>query len=151
MLIAPHFLVGTAIAVYAPELGPAALAALGSHFVMDHIPHRDMIGGFHLSAPNFLLRIGVDAIITLVLFFSLVPVDRWVYAFSLSIVAILPDLIEMIGLFWPAWYRLPVMKQFHHWHTQVLQYNNQGLNWFWGLLPQIVMIAAAIYFITKPL
>ena len=151
MLVAPHFLVGAAVAAHTHEFWPTALAVLTCHFVMDHIPHRDSIGGFHLSAPNFILRLGIDATITLALFFSFVPIDRWVYIFSLSVISILPDLIEAIGLFWPAWYQQPIMKQFHYWHTEILQSNSRGLGWLWGLFPQIILIVVAIYFITKPL
>lgn len=142
MLVAPHFLVGTAIAVYMPEAGPAALAALTSHFVLDSIPHRDTIGGFHLNKANIIMEI-FDAIVTFGIFFWLVPKHLWPYAFLISGVAIFPDIVAIPGLFWPKWYALPIIKPFHNWHTQVIQYRD-NLNWFWGLLPQVIVILVAI-------
>ena len=151
MLIAPHFLVGTAIAMSTPEAWPAGLAALTSHFVLDAIPHRDTIGGFHINKANVIMEL-FDVAFTLAVFFLLVPPSRWLYGLAISGVAILPDLLAVPGLFWPRWHKVPVLREFHHWHTQKLQYDRRDLNWFWGLLPQVLVTAVAIYFIiTRPL
>jgi len=152
MLVAPHFLVGTAIAVYAPEAWPVAgLAALTSHFVLDSIPHRDTIGGFHINPANIIMEL-FDAIVTFGIFFALVPKYLWLYGLLISGIAIFPDLLAIPGLFWPGWYQLPIIKPFHHWHTEILQYDRGDINWFWGLLPQIIIIGAVVYLIiTKPL
>ncbi|MBU1092727.1 hypothetical protein KJ836_03620 [Patescibacteria group bacterium] len=146
MLVAPHFLVGTAIAMSTLELGPAVLAAITSHFVLDSIPHRDTIGGFHLNKSNIIMEF-FDAIVTFGIFFILVPPHLWLYAFAVSLVAILPDLIEIVGLVWPKWYTLPIIKPFHQWHTDTLQHDDEGMNWFWGLLPQVVIILAVIWLV----
>lgn len=58
MLITPHFLTGLVIAEGIPETIPAAVAAIGSHFVLDAVPHRDTIGGHHLNAANVILVLG---------------------------------------------------------------------------------------------
>lgn len=152
MLIAPHFLVGTAIAVYVPEALPAAgLAALTSHFVLDAIPHRDTIGGFHINKANIIMEI-FDGAFTLGIFFLLVPKQYWLYALATSGIAILPDILAVPSLFWSQWRQLPIIKPFHQWHTKIIQYDRRDINWFWGLLPQIITVAVAIYFIiTKPL
>ena len=151
MLIAPHFLVGAAIAVYAPEALPAAgLAALTSHFVLDAIPHRDTIGETQITPSNVTMEL-LDAVAAAILFIWFIPESLRTYALLIGGVAILPDLLALPSLFWPRWYQLPIIKQLHNWHTKTLQDNNQRINWFWGLLPQIVTIAIAVYFITKPL
>lgn len=151
MLIAPHFLVGTAIAVYAPELGPAALAAVGSHFVLDAIPHRDIIGDNLINRANSIIRF-FDLLITGAVFFTIVPKSDWLYGFVIGVMAISPDILAFPKLFWPSWYQGQISNTLHHWHTKIIQSRNAQINWFWGLLPQIITVAAAIYFIiTKPL
>jgi len=152
MLIAPHFLVGAAIAVYAPEALPAAgLAALTSHFVLDSIPHRDMIGEIHITPSNVIMEL-FDAVVAAVLFIRFIPESLRTYALLIGGVAILPDLLALPSLFFPRWYQLPVVKQLHNWHTKTLQANNQKMNWFWGLLLQVLVAIAAVYLIvTKPL
>jgi len=151
MLVAPHFLVGTAIAVYVPEAGPAALAALTSHFVLDAIPHQDTIGENQLTYANLVMEL-FDATITVIIFWLVVPAWLRVYALVIGGVAILPDLLALPSLIWSQWYQLPVIKQLHRWHTKVIQGDNERMNWFWGLLPQILAVGMAVYFLTmKPL
>ncbi|MBU1092189.1 hypothetical protein KJ836_00700 [Patescibacteria group bacterium] len=151
MLVAPHFLVGVAIATYVPEAGPAVLVTLASHFVLDSIPHRDTIGGFHVSKINIIME-SFDALVALGIFFLLVPVRSWLYVFTIGATGMLPDVIEIVGLFFPRWYTLPIIKGFHLWHTQEIQPERRGMNWFWGLLPQFLAIGVAVYFLTmKPL
>jgi len=153
MLIAPHFLVGTAIATHTDpnEFWLAALAALTSHFILDSIPHRDTIGGFHINTANVIMEM-FDVGFTFAVFFLLVPKSLWLYGLAISGVAILPDIIAIPGLFWPQWYQLPIIKPLHWWHTKIIQPPNEKMSWFWGLLPQILTVGTAIYFLTmKPL
>jgi len=152
MLVAPHFLVGTAIAVYAPEAWPVAgLAALTSHFVLDSIPHRDTIGETQLTLANIVMEL-FDLAITTIIFWLVIPASVRVYALAIGGAAIAPDLFALPFLFWPQLYRVPIINQLHKWHTETLQNRNESLNWFWGLLSQIIVVAIAVYFIiTKPL
>lgn len=148
MLVAPHFLTGVAIAsaTQSPELASATFATVSSHFVLDAIPHRDTIGGFHLNKANILMEV-VDTTIALSVFFWLVPRENWAYAFIIGGVAILPDLFALPGLFWKGWYQLWFIKPLHTWHTKILQHDRQDINWFWGLLPQVLIIVAVILII----
>ena len=146
MLITPHFLVGVAIAKGIPEVTPAVITAVTSHFILDAVPHRDTIGGHHLNIANVLLVLG-DGLLALGLWWWLVPEPmRW-YTLALGLTANAPDFIEIPGLFWPKWNRLPAMKQFHHWHTAVLQYTREPKTWVVGLLPQVVLVAFLISFL----
>ncbi|AKM84851.1 TPA: hypothetical protein DHW58_01525 [Patescibacteria group bacterium] len=144
MLITPHFLTGLAIAKGIPEAAPAAIAAVSSHFVLDAVPHRDTIGGHHLNTANILLVAG-DGLLALGLWWWLIPESiRW-YALTLGLAANAPDFIEIPGLFWPKWNAIPLMKQFHVWHTDVLQYAREPRGWFIGLLPQGLLVGGLIY------
>ena len=153
MLATPHFLVGAAIATKVPEVWPAALAALLLHFILDAIPHKDYLGKPRLTPANIWLTIG-DAVLALVLFFVLVKPSVWMYAFGIGIVAVLPDVVELPGHFWPKWWEVSGIKQLHYWHGKILQRGRELLfkkesppDWFWGILPQVLVVAAAIYFI----
>lgn len=143
MLRTPHFLAGAVIASKVSLFWPAAIMALVLHFILDAIPHRDTIGGHHINISNIFLNI-IDVIFALGLFFILIRKDLWEYAFVIGIMAILPDIIELPGLIWPKWFKLPIIKQYHYWHTEVLQYSRKEVNWFWGLLPQIVLVVSLI-------
>ncbi|MFA5270269.1 MAG: hypothetical protein WC400_01500 [Patescibacteria group bacterium] len=146
MLITPHFLTGVVIASQVPELAPAALAAVGSHFVLDAVPHRDTIGGHHLNLANVALIL-IDGVVALGLWWWLVPAPlRW-YAFIIGAFANLPDVFEVPGLFWPRWNQFPLIKQFHNWHTAILQYSHEPKGWVIGLFPQLIVIGAMVYFL----
>ena len=137
--------------MYAPEAAPAALAAIASHFVLDSIPHRDTIGETQITLANVVMEL-FDVAITAIIFWLIIPASSRSYALAIGGVAILPDLLALPSLVWPRWYQLPVIRQLHNWHTKIIQDNNQRINWFWGLLPQVLVIVGAIYFIiTKPL
>jgi hypothetical protein len=146
MLTTPHFLTGAAVASKVPQFWPAALMALTLHFVLDAIPHRDTIGGDKLNLPNIILVLA-DGGLALILFFLIVNPELLLYSFLIGIFAVLPDLLELPGFFWPKWRELPGIKQFHHWHGQVLQKDRPKVNWFWGLLPQVIVVALILLYI----
>ena len=146
MLITPHFLTGVAIAKGVPEIAPAVLAAVGSHFVLDAVLHKDTIGGHHLNPANVWLVIG-DGLVALGLWWWLVPVElRW-YALTIGLAANLPDVVEIPGIFWPHWRQLLLIRSFHHWHTAALQYAREPRGWLAGLLPQVLLVAVLIWLI----
>jgi hypothetical protein len=148
MLITPHFLTGLAIAKATPETVPAIMAAVTSHFILDAIPHRDTVGGKHLNTANTLKVVG-DLAVALALWWWLIPESaRW-YALAIGLAANLPDAFEIPGLFWPKWNEQPVMKQFHHWHTAVLQYSRAPKSWIVGILPQVVLVVCLLIYLTK--
>jgi len=143
MLRTPHFLAGAVIASKVSVFWPAALMALVIHFVLDAIPHKDTIGGMHINTKNIILNI-IDVIFALGLFFILIKKDLWSYAFIIGAISVLPDIVELPGLIWLKWFKLPIIKQFHYWHTEVLQYSRKEINWFWGLLPQVIVVAVLV-------
>ena len=146
MLITPHFLTGMAIASVVPEVAPAALMAITSHFVLDAIPHYDTIGGNHVNKANIILNIA-DVVLALLLFWWLVPLDRAGYLFLIALIAILPDIFAIPGLIWPGYYKLPVINKLHYWHTQILQYDRLHVNYFWGIFPQIIVTLLMLWLI----
>jgi len=148
MMITPHFLTGVVIASQIPEAGPAALAAVASHYVLDTIPHRDSFSHRYLDWPNLVLA-GVDGVVALALFYWLVPPMHWGYYFGIGALAMLPDVISLPGAFWAKWWTLPGLKQLHYWHTEVLQYAWGDPGWVVGLLPQLAVISTAIYFLWR--
>lgn len=148
MLITPHFAAGMTIAKYVPSWPEAVAAAIVVHFILDYIPHKDMVGSAHINRGNVFLRT-VDFTLAMIFFYLLSPPDKRLYFFLIGTAAMLPDLIEMPGLIWPKWRTLPLIRHFHPWHTHDLQYSRPKVNWFWGLLPQVVLLAACTYFLSK--
>jgi len=146
MLITPHFLTGVVIASQVPEVAPAALAAITSHYILDTIPHRDYFDKKYLTWRNILLTL-TDGIISLGLFYWLVPEMHWGYYFGIGALAMLPDVLALPGVFYKQFWQWPIIKQVHSWHTEVLQYAWGERGWGIGLLPQIIIIGAAIYFL----
>lgn len=146
MLTTPHFLAGAVIASKIPSFWPAAVAAVVLHLVLDALPHKDTIGSGHLYPANVIFRLA-DNFLALLLFFILVAPHRWVYAFVIATIGMIPDIIELPSILWPRWQQLSIIKQFSYWHRQVLQYTRSDMGWIWGLLPQIIIVAVAIYFL----
>lgn len=153
MLATPHLLIGAAVATKVPEALPAALAVIVLHLVLDAVPHKDYIDKPKLTPSNVLLVVG-DVLVALALFFALVKPALWFYAFGIGIVAVLPDIVEFPGHFWSKWWELPGIKRLHYWHGKILQFDRElpfskesWPDWFWGLLPQVVVTVVAIYFI----
>jgi len=155
MLITPHFLTGIAITKGIPEAAPAAIAAIGSHFVLDAIPHWDYIGEAKPTLANIILTVA-DGLIALGLWWWLIPPElRW-YGFLIGAFAALPDFVIAPKYLWPGWVKLPGLKQFDHWHGQQLQHNRE-LNVRkdsladigWGLLPQLILVGWLIWYLVK--
>ncbi|MEA1909957.1 MAG: hypothetical protein U9M89_02970 [Patescibacteria group bacterium] len=149
MLMTPHFLTGMAIATVVPEVWPASVMAVMSHLILDAIPHKDSIGEIKLNKPNITIR-SIDVFI-MVLFFWYLTKDRgdWLYLLLIGFVAVLPDWLAFPYLIWPKLYDYPVIKDLHQWHSKVIQHKNRYVNWFWGLLPQIIVVGAMIWFIVR--
>lgn len=147
MIITPHFLVGVAIASQVPETGPAVMAAITSHFILDSIPHTDLLfAKKYLKWVNILPKL-LDVALLLVLFLILIAPAHRGYYFLIGLAALLPDILKIPEIFWPKLYQAPLMKEFHHWHVDILQSRNKQVSLFWALLPQVLVAIAAIYII----
>lgn len=146
MLITPHFLTGVVIASQVPEAAPAALAAVASHYVLDAIPHWNSFNHTYLDWRNLVIT-GIDGVLSLILFYLLVAPTHWPYYFCVGAITMLPDIISLPGAFWKRWWQLPVVKQLHYWHTEVLQYAWDEVGWWLGLFPQLIIAGLAIYFL----
>ncbi len=143
MLIAPHFLTGAAVATAVPEPLLAIPLALLSHFVLDLLPHRDLVGERHLAPENLVLRL-IDGLTALFLFFLFVPAAAKAYAFLIGAVALLPDLLVLPKIFWPE-LRLSWLDAFQRFHFDLLQKSVVArTDWFLGLLTQLVVVALAL-------
>ncbi len=140
MLLTPHAAAGLVIAKYEPNAALAIMAVVMVHFILDAIPHKDMIGGDHINSGNIIMR-SVDVLLMLAMVYWLTPPGQLGYSAVIVVAAILPDIIELPGLVWPAWRQLPLIKPFHHWHTAVLQYAWPDTGWVLGLAPQVLLLA----------
>jgi len=147
MIVTPHFLVGVAIASQMPEAGPAVMAAVTSHFILDFIPHTDLLfAKKYLKWANIEPKL-FDIALGIILFVLFVlPMHRGYY-FLIGLMAMLPDILEIPEIFWPKLYRVPLIKEFHRWHVKILQSRNERVSLFWALLPQILVVIAMIYII----
>lgn len=147
MIVTPHLLTGVAIASVMPQAGPAVMIAVTSHFILDAIPHTDLLfTKKYLKWANIEPKL-FDIIFGVILFLLLVPSINRRYYLLIGLVALLPDFLEIPEMFWPKLYHVPLIKKFHHWHVDNLQSRNKQLSLFWALLPQIVVAVTAIYII----
>ena len=95
---------------------------------------------------NIILTVA-DGLLAFGLWWWLVPTElRW-YGLLIGGFAVLPDFLIAPKYLWPKWITLPIVKQFNHWHTAVLQYACEPKTWVIGLLPQVVLVAFLIYFL----
>jgi len=149
MIIAPHFLTGAAIASGVKNPLLAVPLALLSHFVLDLIPHKDMVGDDHLSPENLSIRL-VDIFATAFLFLVFVPVSLRVYALIIGLVAISPDLIALPGAFIPDEQKKGFFLAFKRFHVDLLQgWFRPYIDWFWGLVSQLVILLLALTYLAR--
>ena len=151
MLITPHLLTGAAIG--ATNLSPAISFTLAflSHFVLDAIPHLESTTfykdkrkkidepvreEYYYAAVDAVIGI---AIIFLIYFYFQNPLVLWGAFFG-----ILPDIIDNV----PLWYgirKFPVFHQLHQLHD-FIHFDLKKKYWVWGLISQLIIIAAALFF-----
>ncbi len=155
MLITPHILAGTAIG--AAVGNPVAGFALGlvSHYVLDVIPHTDS-GTWHyhdglhsrtLDARDFTVAI-VD---TSAAFFGMLALAGHAPIIAAAPLAgafggLLPDLVMLFGLFVPkfaAWKGVAWYYKFQ----DTVHYTAKPHQWFVGILTQVVVIGAAVWYL----
>lgn len=147
MILTPHFFAGVAIASAVPELGPAMMIAVTSHFILDSIPHTDLVfAKKYLKWANIEPKLFDIALGIILFLFFVSPVYRGYY-FLIGLIALLPDFVEIPEILWPKLYRVSLIRKFHHWHVEVLQSRNEKVSLFWALLPQILVVVLAIYII----
>ncbi|MDO8570693.1 MAG: hypothetical protein Q7R97_03865 [Candidatus Daviesbacteria bacterium] len=141
MLITPHALVGATIAVSINNPFLALPLAVGSHFVLDKIPHwQEILYPYRVTHKTW-IRIPLDLFLSLILVYLITqhhPTKAliiWVTAF----LAVFPDL-DGIAFSYPHLFKIPVLKRFIDWHIKI-QNETSSL---WGLVPQIIIISLSL-------
>ncbi len=131
MILTTHAIVGAAVASFLPSHPAfAGLAAFGSHFAIDAIPHRDYsLHSFSLypdlpkvAGPHALLRdavwVGLDALVGILLAMGLWSSEKTAPVILLGAIAgILPDPLQVVYSIFP-YEPLRTLQRFHCWsHT----------------------------------
>lgn len=135
MLITPHALTGAAIGVLVPNPIVSIPIVIGSHFILDMVPHWQET--LYPYKPNKFtwVRVPLDLFLALSLIYLIVQVHPaissliWVSAFSATI----PDLDSLVSLS-PNFLKNKAIKAYWDWHNQIQKETSSLL----GLLPQLL-------------
>jgi hypothetical protein len=137
MLITPHALTGATIAVLIPNPVLALPLAVGSHFVLDSIPHWQEIFYPYKVTWKTWVRIPIDAILagTLVYFITQAhPAQQNLIIFS-TLFALLPD-VDSIACVWKPSLKVKLFKKFYDWHCKIQRETPS----YWGMVTQVLLI-----------
>ena len=153
MLETPHVIVGAAIAYKVTNPALALPLALGSHFILDMVPHwnphlNTEAKKFGKPTTKSTIIVAVDAVTSLISGFYIASLAQPNTAHSLSILAasffaVLPDVIE--GPYFFLKMKSKIIEKWIKIQTK-LQTNISTIP---GLLTQIVTITAAFWWIFK--
>jgi hypothetical protein len=144
MLETPHVALGLAIAVAIPNPVISIPLALGSHFLLDMVPHwnphinTEMKKYGRLTNPTLLI-IGIDLACSLLLTIYVGGTNITVYL--AAFMAILPDIAE--GPYFLFGWRNKYLDIILRFQRSI----QASANMFWGLLTQIIIIWASLYWI----
>lgn len=149
MLATPHILVGAAVASKVRQPWLAMSLAIGSHFVLDFIPHLDSHGLFGVAAgtparPEVVMAL-LDALSGAALVVWLVarrPNRRLLVTAAFLAVAV--DLVDNVPP-WNAWLRsFPVALRFSIFHHSI-QHSVASSEWVLGFGTQIAVIVSTVW------
>jgi len=161
MLLAPHILVGAAVAVSTPEPILGLVFAFLSHFILDRIPHweysveplRNISAKGLLYVAPILRRVALDitaGVVMLVIAVAISPDDIPFTAWALGgFLGILPDGLSFLlftkknGGYWSI-----ILKMFYVFHQKVHFDKKMGLPPLRiSLSTQAIAVLLALYFI----
>lgn len=142
MLTTPHALVGATIAVFAPHPIFAIPLSIGSHFLLDTIPHwQETLYPYNPSKATW-IRIPIDITISVVLVYVITkahPTNAsliWLSAAAANI----PDL-DSITVVMPRLLKNTFVKNYWDWHCKIQRETSSLL----GLIPQILLSFFCLY------
>ncbi len=147
MLETPHVALGAAIAVAIPNPIISIPLAFASHFLLDMVPHwnphinTEMKKYGKLTKPTLFI-IGVDLVAAII--FTIIVAKANPYIYIASFMSILPDIAE--GPYFLFGWRNKYMDIVLRFQRSI----QASANVFWGLLTQVIIILASIYWISIP-
>lgn len=144
MLTTPHTLVGSAIAVTIPNPFISIPLAVGSHFVMDQIPHwQETLYPYKPTTATY-VRVAIDLSLSFLLVIYISSLHQnsagiiWLTAFASNI----PDLDSLLS-FIPSIVNNKIFKKYWDWHCRIQNETSSLL----GLIPQVFISLISVYFI----
>jgi len=150
MIITPHFLVGAALGTMVKSLPVAFALGVGSHLILDAIPHVDpgtfqeIIRGRWPRWFYYFTILDFAATFLIIYFFRHRPDFSLIIAGGLG--GILIDIIDNIPF--PVLDEWPVFKQVHLVH-QAFHYYIKKENWYWGIIGQVIVIGGSLWFLLR--
>lgn len=146
MLITPHALAGATIVVLIPNPVIAIPIAVGSHFILDSIPHWQETFYPYKATYKTWIRIPIDLTLAVILV-SIITIHHpditnliWIGAFAANA----PDL-DSIASIRPISLRNKVFKTYYNWHC-VIQRETVS---FKGILTQLVFVVGSLILTLK--
>lgn len=144
MLETPHMALGVAIAVAIPNPYISIPLALGSHFVLDMVPHwnphiNTEMKMFGKLTNQTLVIIGLDLLVALVLMYFVGKNNLFIYLAGFA--AILPDVAE--GPYFLFGRRNKYLDKILRFQKSI----QARANIFWGLLTQVFVVLASLMWI----
>jgi len=155
MQLTAHAAVGAAVGVATGNPVLAFFAGFISHHIVDAIPHTDG-GSYEVGVENFardkriITIVGFDLALLILLSFLLSENRGYNLPMILGAFgAILPDLIDNMPFWSPKLRKIFPFNYYHLFHEK-MHFTILNSKYFWvGILTQIIMIAASIWFVLK--
>lgn len=141
MLLTPHSLTGATIAVLIPNPFISIPLALGSHFILDSIPHwQETLYPYNPNKFTW-IRIPIDVALGLYMVFWItqshanIASTIWVTAIAANI----PD-IDSVAVIIPIFFKNKLFKKYWDFHCKIQRETSSYL----GLVPQLILSAVCL-------
>lgn len=155
MVITPHLLAGSAVAVALTDNWFwAFLIGIAVHFILDAIPHVDPGTFFNIpenvgkSWPLWIYLYAVSEFIIIwavvIILFQNNPNFAVIMAGGIGGIAI--DILDNNPF--RSLRTLPIIKQIHYLHDKI-HFNISRDKWYWGTFSQIIVITFSLWFLLK--
>ncbi len=141
MLTTPHSLTGATIAVLIPNPIISVPFAVGSHFILDSIPHWQETLYPYKPHKGTWIRVSLDVALSFGLVWwitqshSDISAVIWLTAFAANV----PD-FDFIVVLIPKLLGFKLLKSFWDWHCKIQRETSS----LWGLVPQIILFIACL-------
>lgn len=147
-----HLLVGASTTAVTNNPYLAFFLGLLSHFILDTIPHIDAGVLPHREdefTPKMWFWAGLDVILGLLILLFLFYKFRDPILLWGASGAILPDFLDNTP-FWTKYvHNTKLGRIFHNFHDGIQKYNPKLYFWFWGFLPQIILVGVILWYLLK--
>lgn len=145
MLVTPHAVAGATIAVLIPHPLFALPLALGSHYVLDAIPHwQECLPPYKVTTAS-LIRVPVDVLLSTGIVWAIAlayPANAALICAG-ALTANIPD-IDTIVVALPHLLKKEFIKTHWDWHSFI----QWEVDSYWGLVPQIALCALCLFIIS---